>query len=241
MTTASGLYREIVRKVLSELGDISEVHHRLVAAFAGSCLFADNMVAKHLNGEVINVNEYGSIIANQFRMAQDLLTLRQTNAAPVGHSCMEIYIVDPPNGTRVKVERDRFLASLPDRDRARSLPSPTVLDLDADAVEVEPHKPRGTVPRKKLKEPRRPIRPGETTGHEEDEDEPVLVPRRRGGRLSMEEAAARNCADWVDPRTGRVIPGSTPCTLDFAELERKRRKNLVPGVTSTRGTVTRTW
>jgi hypothetical protein len=58
---------------------------------------------------------------------------------------------------------------------------------------------------------------------------------------SAEREAKRNCADWVDPRTGKIIPGSTPCTLDFAKLEAERTKNLVEGVTRRIGTTTRIW
>lgn len=244
MTTASNLYRDIVRKVLAELGSIGEVERRLVGAFAGSCVFADNMVAKHVSGEDININEYASIIANQFRMAQDLLTLRQINSEPL-ITAIEYQVVERVDD--VWVTRD--IESGGDLVLGPALPKPldtpsdpeqryhrrlrdTAIEADAvGAVEVElPRRPTrpGTIPRRKLKQPLKPWKPGEGPQVTTDEPEfPPPLPKRRGP-LSAEEAARRN-----------VAGGSKPCDLDFKAIDRERE--LPEGLTRRRLYPPRIW
>jgi hypothetical protein len=60
-------------------------------------------------------------------------------------------------------------------------------------------------------------------------------------RMREQEVAAaeaeRNCAGWTHPLSGRTIPGSQPCQVNFREVEERRLKNHVEGATVRRGVV----
>lgn len=60
--------------------------------------------------------------------------------------------------------------------------------------------------------------------------EGVPLQKRKAPERSAEAQAERN-----------VAAGSAPCTIDFAKLEAERTRNVVEGVTTRVGTITRIW
>jgi len=235
------LVQEIVAKLVDGLGGpgkINEIDKHACYSYALLALQQHDLLDKVKRGEG-TVAEFASIVATLLKLGE---MLRPRIPTAPAHTVIEHVIIQPdPSGkwwvdpvTR-KVIGKVLLREMPvERPVARKRleDEEITTDVDDEDEHVEPRRPLRRMKRRPDLAPR-----SRRHSQLEDEDESeqprqrvrpkVSSPRRPDGKRARERPVAN--------------PQSKSCDIDFRKLEAERLRNVVDGVTVSRGTVRRIW